>query len=348
MNPQNEVIEIQLEAENKQKLEEKDEIKNNDKSEQTSEDGDKCRICFENINIKRDQNDILSPCRCTGSMGLIHITCFEQMNIDKCDICGFTIKIKITDEENKIIRQRLMQTLDNLENKFIGLHNEIQFIRNLNHERPIERPNHLNINNIINLGDLNDIDDIDDNIDNDNDNNNNDNNDNNDNDNDNDPFGYQNFLGELNRARTAYEILNATIMILPEEILIKENEIFYFRREMTDIYNYVSTIYIENELFRICMICLFLFWKLMDIKNGIKQLLWMSFKITLFILSCNMIIGIKIIHNIIRKINPWINYLLVIILSILLIVQSFNLNKKNLHIEFLHNQSSINSSLSGY
>jgi hypothetical protein len=51
--------------------------------------GSICRICHEG-----DTNEkLLAPCRCTGSVGLIHATCLEHWltssNSDKCELCKF-------------------------------------------------------------------------------------------------------------------------------------------------------------------------------------------------------------------------------------------------------------------
>ena len=47
-----------------------------------------CRVCFETT----DQNIMVSPCHCRGSMAFIHLQCFknciEISGEEKCDICG--------------------------------------------------------------------------------------------------------------------------------------------------------------------------------------------------------------------------------------------------------------------
>ena len=48
-----------------------------------------CRICHEGDG----KEDLISPCKCTGTMGLIHVSCIEkwlsQAGTSKCEICGF-------------------------------------------------------------------------------------------------------------------------------------------------------------------------------------------------------------------------------------------------------------------
>ncbi len=48
-----------------------------------------CRICHEG----EGREDLISPCKCTGTMGLIHLSCVErwlsQAGTSKCEICGF-------------------------------------------------------------------------------------------------------------------------------------------------------------------------------------------------------------------------------------------------------------------
>ena len=47
-----------------------------------------CRICHEGEN---SGERLISPCRCRGSVGLVHRTCIEKwltmVNIDSCEIC---------------------------------------------------------------------------------------------------------------------------------------------------------------------------------------------------------------------------------------------------------------------
>ncbi|GIY75514.1 e3 ubiquitin-protein ligase MARCHF3 [Caerostris extrusa] len=51
-----------------------------------------CRICHEG-DVKED---LVSPCRCTGTVGLVHKTCMERWlsmranSNDKCEICNYT------------------------------------------------------------------------------------------------------------------------------------------------------------------------------------------------------------------------------------------------------------------
>ena len=47
-----------------------------------------CRICQEDIFPDKNLDNILSPCRCTGSMSFIHISCFQEAKQNKCELCG--------------------------------------------------------------------------------------------------------------------------------------------------------------------------------------------------------------------------------------------------------------------
>ena len=48
-----------------------------------------CRICHEGDG----KEELISPCKCAGTMGLIHVSCIEkwlsQAGTSKCEICGF-------------------------------------------------------------------------------------------------------------------------------------------------------------------------------------------------------------------------------------------------------------------
>lgn len=48
-----------------------------------------CRVCHAPIDPIADLDQLLSPCRCIGSMAYIHRECFENMNRDRCEICRF-------------------------------------------------------------------------------------------------------------------------------------------------------------------------------------------------------------------------------------------------------------------
>jgi RING-variant domain len=64
----------------------------NNKSNDKSNDIDinpKCRYCWEDIDIKRDIESILSPCACQGTQRFIHIHCFRKWNRNKCELCLF-------------------------------------------------------------------------------------------------------------------------------------------------------------------------------------------------------------------------------------------------------------------
>ena len=53
-----------------------------------------CRICHD-TDIREE---LISPCRCSGTMGLIHRSCIEKWlgasNSDRCEICSFRFIIK--------------------------------------------------------------------------------------------------------------------------------------------------------------------------------------------------------------------------------------------------------------
>ena len=54
-----------------------------------------CRICYSSENGKEQ---LLQPCNCSGTMGLLHRTCLErwlsQSNSTRCEICNFEFDIK--------------------------------------------------------------------------------------------------------------------------------------------------------------------------------------------------------------------------------------------------------------
>jgi len=52
-----------------------------------------CRICHD----EDPKNELISPCKCSGTVGLIHKSCLEKWlsasNDDKCEICGFKFSV---------------------------------------------------------------------------------------------------------------------------------------------------------------------------------------------------------------------------------------------------------------
>lgn len=52
-----------------------------------------CRICHEACDAQ------ISPCHCTGTMGLVHLQCLEKwLSINKsgiCELCGFQFTIHL-------------------------------------------------------------------------------------------------------------------------------------------------------------------------------------------------------------------------------------------------------------
>ncbi len=64
-----------------------------------------CRICHEG----EAKEDLISPCRCTGTMGLIHVACIEkwlsQAGTSKCEICGFEYTTEKTPRSLKEVRE---------------------------------------------------------------------------------------------------------------------------------------------------------------------------------------------------------------------------------------------------
>ncbi|PIO15657.1 hypothetical protein AB205_0207370, partial [Aquarana catesbeiana] len=53
-----------------------------------------CRICHEGSN----QEDLLSPCECTGTLGTIHRSCLEHWlsssNTSYCELCHFRFSVE--------------------------------------------------------------------------------------------------------------------------------------------------------------------------------------------------------------------------------------------------------------
>ena len=52
-----------------------------------------CRICHEGD----EEEELVSPCDCTGTMGMLHISCLEQWlgssKTTKCEICQFQFSV---------------------------------------------------------------------------------------------------------------------------------------------------------------------------------------------------------------------------------------------------------------
>ncbi|EEC19943.1 membrane-associated RING finger containing protein, putative [Ixodes scapularis] len=52
-----------------------------------------CRICFRGARA----GNLLSPCNCKGTIGLVHKECLEEWlsrrNTDECNICSFQFKV---------------------------------------------------------------------------------------------------------------------------------------------------------------------------------------------------------------------------------------------------------------
>ncbi|XP_065569319.1 E3 ubiquitin-protein ligase MARCHF3-like [Artemia franciscana] len=53
-----------------------------------------CRICYDGMN----EEALVNPCRCAGSIGLIHRSCLEKWlvtaNKDKCDLCKYQFHVR--------------------------------------------------------------------------------------------------------------------------------------------------------------------------------------------------------------------------------------------------------------
>ncbi|XP_054289224.1 E3 ubiquitin-protein ligase MARCHF2-like [Macrosteles quadrilineatus] len=66
------------------------------KSISSSASGSICRICLEGDCVE----ELISPCDCMGSMGVVHICCLEKWlstsNLDRCEVCKFQFKVQRT------------------------------------------------------------------------------------------------------------------------------------------------------------------------------------------------------------------------------------------------------------
>ena len=81
--------------------------------EETSINSNFCRICYE---AERENDPLLMPCRCEGSMKYIHTSCLKKCIISskkpidesECEICKTKYEIKIT-QSTEIDRAKLRQ-----------------------------------------------------------------------------------------------------------------------------------------------------------------------------------------------------------------------------------------------
>nr|CDS25931.1 E3 ubiquitin protein ligase MARCH3 [Hymenolepis microstoma] len=82
-----------------------------------------CRICYDGTS-----NTLISPCRCKGTVGLLHKSCLERwLQVSQtisCEICGYKYKIRQKspipiDEEDKISPRRSISVEINQHN-FLG------------------------------------------------------------------------------------------------------------------------------------------------------------------------------------------------------------------------------------
>jgi len=48
-----------------------------------------CRICLSDIDMKTEKDEIISPCGCIGTRAFVHIECFNEHAVNRCEICGF-------------------------------------------------------------------------------------------------------------------------------------------------------------------------------------------------------------------------------------------------------------------
>jgi hypothetical protein len=76
---------------------------------------ERCRICLEDIDLIKDLDNVISPCRCAGSSALMHIKCYRACNKDRCDVCKFRIKFFAQETVDQLVHAR--HVLDNLVNE---------------------------------------------------------------------------------------------------------------------------------------------------------------------------------------------------------------------------------------
>lgn len=48
-----------------------------------------CRICHGEIELPGEIDDVIAPCRCSGSSALVHVECFNEWGRERCEICHF-------------------------------------------------------------------------------------------------------------------------------------------------------------------------------------------------------------------------------------------------------------------
>lgn len=48
-----------------------------------------CRICHGEIELPSEIDDVIAPCRCSGSSALVHVECFNEWGRERCEICHF-------------------------------------------------------------------------------------------------------------------------------------------------------------------------------------------------------------------------------------------------------------------
>jgi len=63
-----------------------------------------CRYCQESIELPREIESVISPCRCRGSLELVHVECFNKWGKSKCEVCKFNYFASNQPPENNIIR----------------------------------------------------------------------------------------------------------------------------------------------------------------------------------------------------------------------------------------------------
>lgn len=114
---------------------------------------DCCRICLEEIDMENDLDNIISPCRCTGSSAYMHIKCYRQYNKDRCDTCKFRIKFfdQATIDTLVHARQVINDLVDNIQEVPERVPEpievpELNHVQHLNFEIPIHLNNFRPIN----------------------------------------------------------------------------------------------------------------------------------------------------------------------------------------------------------
>ena len=68
------------------------------KSSNDSKDSIFCRICHQNETSDTESPDLISPCKCMGSMANVHQHCLQRWasitSTSSCDICGYAYKCR--------------------------------------------------------------------------------------------------------------------------------------------------------------------------------------------------------------------------------------------------------------